>query len=659
MKLRQFIAAGLCATCTGPMWAQAQQSIAPETPTGGFLLKSYTVPVVPPSRTANGSRLASLVSGNRLYLTAQDAIWLALENNIDVESNRYNALTALSNLRRQQAGGPLPGVPVGASGVGSVASGQGVSGSQSAAGVGGSGSTSGSSAVNGTITQIGSVTPTLDPSFTDSQTYSHLSNPQAQTTQSQTLNLIQNERIYSEGLSQGLITGGTISLTYSDSYLNENSPTDVLNPSSSDSLSFSLQHNLLQGFGVKLNSRNITIAKANVTINDLNFKQEVISTIVTVLNSYYGLAADYEDVKAKQSALDVAGRFYEDNKKQVQIGTLAPLDVTTAEAQVASSQLALVVSQTTLEQDQLTLKNLLSRNGLADPIMARVDIIPLDRITVPEKDDLPAIKDLVKTAIESRPDLAADKLSLANNVTNALNTQNAVLPTLVGLASASNAGLSGVAKTVPVSGATGFGNTATGLPSGFVPCPASIGPKGSVCEVPDPTLVGGIGNALGQIVDRHFPSESAGAFFGTPMRNRVAVADANIDQLSLRQEELENQRTVNAVVVSVSNQYVALQQARVKYNSAVKNRVLEEQLLTAEQKKFGLGASTTYTVVQQQRDLATAQSTEVADLVAYSQARVALDQVIGTTLKSNMVSIDEAKMGKVSKISALPETLPQ
>ena len=116
---------------------------------------------------------------------------------------------------------------------------------------------------------------------------------------------------------------------------------------------------------------------------------------------------------------------------------------------------------------------------------------------------------------------------------------------------------------------------------------------------------------------------------------------------------------MNAVVVSVSNQYVALQQARVKYNSAVKNRVLEEQLLTAEQKKFGLGASTTYTVVQQQRDLATAQSTEVADLVAYSQARVALDQVIGTTLKSNMVSIDEAKTGKVSKISALPETLPQ
>jgi outer membrane protein TolC len=658
-KFKQLIAAALCATCTGPLWAQQAQSIAPLAPTGGFLLKSYTAPVVPPSRLVNSSRLAALVSGNRLYLTAQDAIALALENNIDIESNRYNALTALSNLRRQQAGGPLPGVPSGASQVGSVASGQGVSGSQAAAGVGGSGSSSGSSAVNGTITQIGSVTPTLDPSFTDSQTYSHLSSPQAQTTQSQTLNLIQNERYYSEGLSQGLITGGTLSLTYTDSYLNEDSPTDLLNPSSANSLTISLQHNLLQGFGIALNSRNITIAKANLTITDLNFKQEVISTIVSVLNGYYGLAADYEDLKAKQSALAVAQRFYEDNKKQVQIGTLAPLDVTTAESQVASSQLALVVSQTTLEQDQLTLKNLLSRDGLADPVMARVDIIPLDHISVPEKDDLPPVKEMVATAFATRPDLAADKLNLANNVVNALNTKNAVLPTLVALANATNNGLTGVARTVPVSGATGIGNGTSSLPAGYVPCPASIGPKGSICEVPDPSLVGGIGNALGQIAGRHYPSESAGAYFGTPLRNRSAIADANIDQLSLRQQELENQRTVNSVVVSVSNQYVALQQARIRYKASVENRILEEQLLTAEQKKFSLGASTTYAVVQQERDLAAAQSTEVAALVAYSQARVALDQTIGSTLKTNNISIDEASAGKVSRVSALPQALPQ
>jgi outer membrane protein TolC len=355
----------------------------------------------------------------------------------------------------------------------------------------------------------------------------------------------------------------------------------------------------------------------------------------------------------------VAQRFYEDNKKQVQIGTLAPLDVTTAESQVASSQLAFVVSQTTLEQDQLTLKNLLSRNGLADPILARVDIIPLDRISVPENDDLPPMKEMLATAISSRPDLAADKLTLANNVTNALNTKNAVLPSLTALANATNNGLTGVARTVPVSGATGLGNGLSSLPAGFVPCPAGVGKAGSICEVPDPSLVGGIGNALGQIAQRHFPSESAGAFFGTALRNRSALADSNIDQLSLRQEELENQRTVNSVAVSVSNQYIALQQARIRYKASVQNRILEEQLLTAEQKKFGLGASTTYAVVQQERDLAAAQSSEVAALVAYSQARVALDQTVGTTLKSNNVSIEDAAIGKVNRVSALPQVLPQ
>jgi outer membrane protein len=658
-RLRQFMAIGLCILCTGPLGAQ---DIAPLTPAGGFVFKSYRPAPIPASRLANSSRLASLVSGNRLYLTAQDAIALALENNIDVESNRYNALIAISNLRRQQAGGPLAGVPTGASNVGVVASGQGVSGSESAAGVSSSGgSSSGSGTVNATISQIGSATPTLDPVFTDTQSYSHVSNPQPQQTLSQTINLIQNTRYYSEGLQQGLITGGQVSLTYSDIYLNENSPTDVLNPSSSNSLGISFQHNLLQGFGRALNARNITIAKANLTINDLNFKQEVTGVVVSVLNGYYGLAADYEDLKAKQSALTVAQRFYEDNKKQVQIGTLAPLDVTSAEAQMASSEQALVVSETTLEQDQLTLKNLLSRNGLADPILSRVDIIPLDHIAVPEKDDLPPIKDLVTSALLNRPELAADKMNLANSVTSALNTNNAVLPTLVVFGSASNSGLAGVGHDVPLTGLgfTGISTSGSSLPAGFAPCPAGVGPKGGICEVPDGSFVGGIGTALGQVAGRHFPNESGGFFFGAPIRDRAALADAAIDQLGLRQTELQNRRSVNQVMVDVSNGYIALQQARIRYKAAVQNRILDEQLLTAEQKKYSLGASTTYTVVQQERDLAVAQSTEVAALVTYSQTQVALDQTTGATLKANNVSIEEAAAGKVSRLSALPQTLPQ
>jgi outer membrane protein TolC len=654
--MKKLAAAALCVTCSGPLWAQ--QEISPIMGNGNFIFRSYEAQQVPAARLGNSTRFAALVRGGKLYLTAQDAISLALENNIDIESNRYNALTSISQLIRSQAGGPLPGVPSANSQSGSVASGQGVSGSQSAAGVSNSGNGGGSaSSTNGTITQIGPTTPTLDPVFTDVQSYAHRSSPQPNLTQSQTINLIQNTRSYSEALNVGLITGGQVTITYKDSYLRENAPTDDLNPTSAPSLQLSVQHNFLQGFGVAVNSRNITVAKANLGITDLNFKQEVISVVVNVLNLYYGLSADYEDVKAKRTAVDVARRFFEDNKKKVQIGTMAPLDVTTAEAQEASSEEALVESETTLQQAQISLKNVLSRNGLADPILAQAEIIPLDHIDVPEKEDLPPMKQLVATAFANRPDLAANDLNLKNSKTSALGTTNGVLPQLSGFASATNKGLSGVAQPALVSGFSGS-TGASGLPSGYIPCPASVGPKGSICEVPPASLVGGIGTGLGQVFDRHFPSESAGAYFSPTLRNRQALADQAIDQLSLRQTELENLRTANQVSVDVSNQTVALQQARIRYQAAVKNRILEEQLLSAEQKKFSLGASTTYNVVQQERDLATAQSTEVADLVAYSNARVSLDQTLGTTLRTNNISIDEATKGHVSRASSLPASLP-
>ncbi|MDQ2843655.1 MAG: TolC family protein, partial [Acidobacteriota bacterium] len=238
---------------------------------------------------------------------------------------------------------------------------------------------------------------------------------------------------------------------------------------------------------------------------------------------------------------------------------------------------------------------------------------------------------------------------------------NGVLPTLVALASASTQGLSGVPQFVPVRGGTG--QTQTGgtnvIPPGFAPCPPSLGGPSHACEVPDSYFVGGIGNALGQMVRRNFPSQNAGAFFSAYARNRQAQADYAIDQLSLRQSQLENRKDMNQVAVDVSNQSIGLQQARVRYQAAVRNRVLQEQLLDAEQKKFKLGASTTFLVVQQQRDLATAQSTEIAALVAYSNAKVSLDQTLGTTLQANNISMQEASTGRVSRKSALPDKLPE
>ena len=662
---RRVLACALCLTCGGaPLWSQqptiGQQGIAPQKPQVPLILRQYEAEYIPQIRLTNSLRARDLVRAGKLYLTAQDAIALALENNIDIESARYNPLLLASQLRRLQAGGALAGVPSAGSQSGSVQSGQGVSGSQAAAGVSGGGNGNSNTSTNTTITQIGPVTPVLDPVIQDVQTYTHKSQPQSNSRQSQVLNLIQNTRNYTESYSQGLISGGTVSLTYKDSYLNENAPSDLLNPSSGVSTQLSLQHNLLQGFGVGLNARNITVAKANLGLSDTTFKAQVITTVANVLSLYYGLVADYADRKAKHTAVDVARRFYQDNQKQVEIGTMAPLDVTTAESQLATSQQDLVVSETSLAEQQISLKNVLSRRGLADPLLANVDIVPLDPIVVPEQDNVAPVKELIATAMKNRTDVATQNLNFKNSQISALGTTNGLLPQLVGFASATTQGLSGAPKIVPYrGGALQTSGTAGGASvPGIIPCPAGAGSPGQLCEVPDPYFQGGIGNALGQMIRRDFPSERAGAFFSATIRNRSAQADNDIDQLTLRQSELQNTKNVNEIAVTVSNAVIGIQQARVRYQAAVKSRVLSEQLLAAEQKKFALGASTSFLVVQQQRDLTIAQSSETASLVAYSNARITLDQTVGLTLEQNHISVGEVLQGQLSRPSKLPVNLP-
>jgi len=631
-NFRKGVAVGLCIFWPVSLASAQQASIEPVRPAAPVLWRPYLAPEVPPVRLANSARLRDLVRAGKLYLTAQDAIALALENNIDIEVARYDPIAWEWKVERAEAGGALPGVPSGASQAVSVANGQGVLGSQAAAGVtGGGGNLGGRGTTNATISQIGPVTQNLDPTIQEATTFSHRTIPQPNSVQSLTAALIQNQRIYSGSLQEGFLTGGSVSGTYTDHYLNENSPTDVLNPSSAANLSVFFQHNLLQGFGVAVNARTITVAKINLQTSDLNFKTQVIGTVVNVLNTYYSLVADYEDVKAKSSAVEVAQKFWEDTKKQVLIGTLTGIDATRAESQVATSQQNLVISQASLQQHELQLKSLISRTGSDDAVVANAQIVPLDRIVIPAADDLPPLKDLVQTALANRSDLAAEKAGLKTAEVSALGSKNGVLPTLVAFGDASQAGLAGKPKPV--------------VAGGFV-------------ETPDPYFVGGAGTALGQIFRRNFPSEGGGAFFETPIRNRQALADQGIDQLQLRVTQLTNQKDLKQAEVDILNAVVALRQARARSDAAVQNRILQQQLFDAEQKKFSLGASTPYDVVQQQRDLAAAQSTQIAALATYANARLVLDRTLGTTLETNHISIAEAREGRVAQPSSLPAGVP-
>jgi len=630
-RLRRILRATLCCFTCLTAWAQ-QAEIEPVRPSAIVLIRPYLAAQVPPVRLGNSTRLHDLIRAGNLYLTAQDAIALALENNIDIEVARYNPILAEWQLQRAQAGGALPGVPSGASQAGSVASGQGLAGSQVAAGVVLTGGTTGTgSAGNATITQVGPVTQTLDPSIQETSTFTHKTTPQFNVVQSIIPVIVATTRVYIGAYQEGFLTGGAITVNYSNHFLAENAPTDVLNPSVAPSLSFSFQHNLLRGFGIAVNSRTITVARMNLKTSDLNFRSQVIATVMQVLNAYYALSASYEDIRAKQSALELAQALHANNRRQLELGAMTPLDVTVAEAQVATTSRDLVDSQMSFNQQELQLKNLLSRNGLADGELAHARIAPIDRIEIPAHEELPPLPELIQKAQANRTDLAAQRANEKAQEVSALGTRNGILPTAQVFGAESQAGLAGSSHPVVISGFPLF---------------------------PDSYFIGGMGTALGQVFRHNFPTERGGGFIAAPLHNRVAQADFGIDQLQLRQTQIENQKSLNQAGVDVLNAIVALRQARTRYEAALKNRELDQQLLEAEQKKLSLGASIPYNVIQQQRDLAAAESAQLAARVSYIDARIALDQTLGTILETNHVSIDEARSGRVQRVSTPPAGEP-
>lgn len=625
MNSQKILAVLVSWSCLAAQSYAQELPLAVQKPKGPVLVRPYLEPTVPPVRLKNSERLRSLIRAGKLYLTVQDAIALAIENNLDLEVDRYGPLLAAWQVERQQAGGPLRGVTGGNSLVNQATSGQGVAGSQASAGLGGGGGGGGgNSAGAAVVSQIGPITPNLDAVLQNASAYSHTTTPQPNTIQSQTPALVDTRHIYNSVVQQGMLTGGFVQVSANESYLKENTPTDILNPSVAPVVQVFMRHNFLQGFGSAVNSRFIRVAEKNVGLAEETFRSQLLNLVANVLNLYWDLANQIEDVKARQRSLDVAQKFYRDTKRQIELSALAKVEIYRAQGELTTRQQELAISVASIHQQENLLKNALSRNGLEDPLLDAAEVVPLDRIQVPEQDDLPALRELVAKALAKRPDIAIATISQETAEISALGTASGVLPILQGLASMTHSGLSGTPNPQP------GGITA------------------------DPYYAGGLGNALGQVFRRNFPNWRTAVLFEGVFHNRVAQGDYGIDQLQLRQNELITFRSRNQLVVDISNQVIALRQARARYSQAVDTRALQEQLLEKEQRKFSLGASTINNVVVVQRSLATARAAEVAALGSYSRARVSLDRVLGETLEKNNVSVGEALEGRVAHDSRLP-----
>jgi outer membrane protein len=578
----------------------------------GWLTHPYQPRAVPPINLSNSSRLDSLVRAGNLYVSAQDVVALAIENNIDVEVQRYGPLLAREVLRRAQSGGPLRsvGAPV-AAGPQSVSL-QGVT--VNAGGVAGT-SGAGVGSGGGIVTQLGPGIPALDPSISAFASFQHLSIPQSNTVLTGTTALVQDLRTYQAQYQQNWAFGLSASLSYASQYTKVNSQFFSLNPYTSGQLDLQITQNLLQGFGAAVNGRNIRVQKNNLKVTDLQFKSQLVTTVSAVLNLYWDLVAYVQDVRAREQELKTAQQLLDDNKKQVQIGSLAEIEVTRAESQLYAAKQDLIISQTTLAQQETVLKNALSRSGVASLELADVHVVPLDKIEVPKTDDTKPLDDLVAEALNKRLEIEQSRINLESNKLNLAGLKNGLKPSLQAFAELTNNGLTG--------DLTAFGASQGGVPY----------------------LAGGYGNLLAQIARRNFPNYSAGFSLNIPIRNRAAQSDYVTSLIEIRQNELSLQKSVSQVRVDVQNAVIGVRQARARYDAAVQTRVLAQQTLEADQKKFQLGAAAPFQVVQDQRDFATAQSSEVQAMANYTHARIAFDQAIGDTLEVNHISLDEALAG--------------
>jgi outer membrane protein len=627
---------------TLPMAAQQTSGISSREPvissSGMRLTSPYRANQVSGASFANSARTYALIKAGNMYLSLQDAIALALENNLDIQVQRYNPMIAGTELKRAKGGGLLRGLDYN---IRELPQGVGGPGGPLLTTLGASASLSQVSAASADLAVInqqqtslsvqsaipyssGSPIPAYDPFLNLAINANHTSTPQTSPFTTGTYNLLQNQVSGDGSYGQGFSTGTRFNLSYVADRYNTGSLRADYNPYTTASLGLTITQPLLQGFGIDVNRRFIRIAANEEKIANLVFNQQLITTVSSVIRLYWDLVSLRGDVRVKEQELETAQKLYDDNKQQVDVGTLAPLQLKQAAAEVARAKQDLINSQSLVDQQEIILKNVLTRTGAGDPSLDSVQIIPLDHITVPKSDNLPPVGALVAEALKSRPDLAQAQIEITSAGISLRGSKNELLPQLNVVAGATNNALAGSINPVPPLG------SAPGTP-----------------RTPDPFLLGGAGAVLSQIFQRNFPDYGIGFQLNIPLRNRVAQADVARDQLQLRQSEVRLKQAQNQVRVEVQNALVTLRRARASYDAAVETRQLQQEALEAEQQRFSVGQSTSFFVIQYERDLAQARSTEVIAMGDYAKAKAALDRALGTTLTSNNISLSEARAGIV------------
>jgi len=595
------------------------------------LLNPYRQVSISEFGTSNSPRVDQLIHDGKLEITLQDAVELALENSLDIAVARYNPWFADTDILATEGGGQAQGIP-------------GAEIRFSTANV-----------------PFLSYDPTLTTSVFFDDRSTPINNPFISGTGTAgATGLVSHTSQYNSVYTQGFSSGTTLTATWDNSRSSSSSAANFFNPSVTSSLTISFQQQLLNGFGFFQNRRNILIAKNNRKLADYAFEQQAITTVTNTINAYWELVYARENVKVQEQAVTVSSKLFGDNKKQLEIGTMAPLDVTRAESELATDRQNLIVAQTVKLTDEQILKNVISKDPLS-PTLINVEIVPVDHPNPPEAVEAGTFEDAIKEAFIKRPDLLEQALNVKNAAIDSRATRQALLPTATLTAQYQSQALAGNSPII-----TGSNTTAGTAIVGANGQPVTVlDMNGVPVEVFEPNTAAvtngvahqGFGNAQSQIFHNQFPDYLIGVNLQIPIRNRAAQATNQRAVLTQRQIEAQFLQLKNAALLDVRNAYIALTQDRAQVQAASKARELQQETFNAEQKRYQLGASTVYNVILTQRDLITAQGAELRALANLVEAKANYERAVGRTLEVNRVTIADAKHGQIERETLIPGTI--
>ncbi len=579
---------------------------------------AYAPSRVPKPDLGNSPRLQQLIRDGKLYISLQDAIALALENNLDLAIARYNLPIADTDIQRTKAGGSFRGVNTGVvqgtpgggvGGFGTGAPGAGAGGTTGGAGGAGAGA---SGLVQSTL-GIGTAVQSYDPIISGISGVEHLTTPLGNLQIYGVPALRLNTTTANFNYSQAFPTGTSVSFEVDNNRQTANSIYNSLNPTLNSYYRFTIQQQLLAGFGTGPNLRFLRIARNNKKISDIAFKTQVIATMTQIANIYWDLVSAYQEEKVNEQSYAFAGQSLSNAQKQLQLEAIPAMDVMRAEAEVSRRAQDLTVAKTNLQLQESLIKNALTKN-LDDPTLEAMPVIPTDRLDAIEMIPEKPTQDLIAQALLDRPELSESNIDLQNREISRKAASNALLPTLALVGFYGGTGLAGDLNPFY------YTQNSTTVPTNW---------WGSFQDA----------------FNNSSPDYFVGLNLNIPIRNRVAKADQYRSELEYRQAEMREQQLKKQIRIEVRNAEYALEQGRSRVEAAKKGRDLAEKTFTIMQKEQTLGAGSSFQTLTAQRDLALAELDLVNASTAYQKSKLELQRATGTTLEDNGIQIQDAVDG--------------